>query len=208
MKFIDTLTNSTKNYVQNRLKANASYAHKMEKAKDYNTKMKLEQEIKAGDELQAEVAQCKSLYEDTKLASRIKKDEFLASKFTMALTQEDVATLDNLEKIKVSDNEMRLFFEKYKYNPLALRRLESIANEHNHTDVVMEQVSMSFRKYDEYNAKYKDFEHFCDTKLVEVDNFEPLDPIDKFKQIILEVIYNGLDQQEEALNSIFSALEA
>lgn len=210
LKYLKSMAVSTQSYKKRRLEADKKLRQAIEATKDYNDKIKEENTQKALENHREELARNKALHSDSMVAFETVVKDYLASKFTMDLTEIDLATLDNLSKIKLSPTEIKLQFEKYKHNPLLLRRLEEICNEKDwfageHGKLVKEFSSNLFG-FDYYVERLDEFVRTCENTIREYDSIDPLKEFSELEEITFSihenVLENDLNNITETLSSI------
>lgn len=209
MKSIKMLADSSKRFIKELLAANEVYRKECEEAQAYNAVTKNDKLDQAEQNRVTQLYQLKEVFLDSKKAARNLTEEYLSGKFTMTLSPEDEATLNNLSKIKLSESEMRLHYEKYRNHPLALRRLQTIAKENDvaiHNSALAEAISGNLQDYDYYQSIYSDFESSCDQSLAEIEHINPL-RFGRYDQIIVDVCINTVDNSAESAEKEFSKLE-
>lgn len=205
MKTIDMVADASKNYIHRKLAYEVDYRKKIEETKPYNDviKSKMMQEIE--DNYITEKARLRELYEDAKKASASLMEGFLSKKYTLPLSPEDTATFNNLERINFSENELRVYLEKYKSNPMAIRRLKYITEKKGMA--LKKEIIDTAWDYDFYLNEYNDYITFCDNTIAEIDMLDPTRQIEGTDSILVEICLAGLDQQKEKINKIFAKIE-
>lgn len=209
MKSIKMLADSTKRTINELLAANEAYRSECEKAEAYNAVTKNDKLDQAEQNRVTQLYHLKEVFLDSKKAARNLTEEYLSGKFTMTLSPEDEATLNNLSKIKLSESEMRLHYEKYRNHPLALRRLQTIAKENDvaiHNSALAEVISGNLQDYDYYESIYSDYVRTCDLALTEIENLNP-SRFSEFDQIAVDIQMATVDNAAESTEKEFSKLE-
>lgn len=209
MKSIKMLADSTKRTINELLAANEAYRSECEKAEAYNAVTKNDKLDQAEQNRVTQLYHLKEVFLDSKKAARNLTEEYLSGKFTMTLSPEDEATLNNLSKIKLSESEMRLHYEKYRNHPLALRRLQTIAKENDvaiHNSALAEVISGNLQDYDYYESIYSDYVRTCDLALTEIENLNP-SRFSEFDQIAVDIQMATIDNAAESTEKEFSKLE-
>lgn len=210
LKYLKSMAVSTQSYKKRRLEADKKLRQAIEATKDYNDKIKEENTQKALENHREELARNKALHSDSMVAFETVVKDYLASKFTMDLTETDLATLDNLSKIKLSPTEIKLQFEKYKNNPLLLRRLEEICSGKDwftaeHGELVKEFSSNLFG-FDYYVERLDEFVRTCENTIREYDSIDSLKEFSELEEITFsiheKVLENDLNNITETLSSI------
>lgn len=210
LKYLKSMAVSTQSYKKRRLEADKKLRQAIEATKDYNDKIKEENTQKALENHKEELARNKALHSDSMVAFETVVKDYLTSKFTMDLTETDLATLDNLSKIKLSPTEIKLQFEKYKNNPLLLRRLEEICSGKDwftaeHGKLVKEFSSNLFG-FDYYVERLDEFVRTCENTIREYDSIDPSKEFSELEEITFsiheKVLENDLNNITETLSSI------
>lgn len=210
LKNLESMVASTYAYKERRLAADIELRKKIANAMSYNVTIRLEKELEAKEEHQKLLGNNKNIFEDSMTAAQTIINTFLASKFTMNLNEVDLATLDNLSKIEISPNEMKLQFIKYKDNPLALRRLEQISKnktwgEEIHNTLVAEYAT-NVLGFDYYTEEFDQFIQTCNNTIREYDTLDPEIEMDEFIEIALNIQEKALENELVRIEGVLTSL--
>lgn len=210
LKYLKSMVVATQNYKGRKLEADRKLRQALEASKDYNVTIKEANTQKALEIHRKELERNKELFKDSMMSFEIVIREYIGSKFTMDLTETDLATLDNLSKIKLSPSEIKLQFEKYKHNPLLLRRLEEICNEKDwftgeHGKLVKE-FSLNFLDFDYYINKLEEFVRTCENTVREYDSIDPYIELNEFQKIAISIHENVLENDFNDTTEVLSSI--
>ena len=210
LKYLKSMVVATQSYKGRKLEADRKLRQALEASKDYNVTIKEANTQKALEIHRKDLERNKELFKDSMMSFEIVIREYIGSKFTMDLTETDLATLDNLSKIKLSPSEIKLQFEKYKHNPLLLRRLEEICNEKDwftgeHGKLVKE-FSLNFLDFDYYINKLEEFVRTCENTVREYDSIDPYIELNEFQKIAISVHENVLENDFNDITETLSSI--
>ncbi|MCC9273612.1 MAG: hypothetical protein K8V42_04910 [Enterococcus aquimarinus] len=210
LKYLKSMVVATQNYKGRKLEADRKLRQALEASKDYNVTIKEANTQKALEIHRKDLERNKELFKDSMMSFEIVIREYIGSKFTMDLTETDLATLDNLSKIKLSPSEIKLQFEKYKHNPLLLRRLEEICNEKDwftgeHGKLVKE-FSLNFLDFDYYINKLEEFVRTCENTVREYDSIDPYIELNEFQKIAISIHENVLENDFNDITETLSSI--
>lgn len=210
LKNLKSMVVSTYAYKERRLAADAELRKQIANAQTYNVTIRLEKESEAKEKHQKSLDNNKNIFEDSMTAAQIIINTFLASKFTMDLNEVDLATLDNLSKIEISPNEMKLQFIKYKDNPLALRRLEQISKNKTWGEEIHNTLVAGYATnvlgFDYYAEVFDEFIRTCNNTIREYDTLDPEIEMDEFIEIALNIQEKVLENELVRIDEILSSL--
>ncbi|MHC5374529.1 hypothetical protein ACYSNU_12095 [Enterococcus sp. LJL120] len=202
-EFKQTIT-AYEGYYKARKQIDRNYLAASEEAKQYNVQTASEMEAKAVTNKNVSAAALRHEYNDKLAAILAVVKSFVGSKFSLSLTPEDEATLTNLEKIKLSDSEMKLQLEKFKNNPLALRRLAAI---YDGNDSEMLQIFSQAKGYDYFVGLYKDFMGLAVAGMNALDGTDPRYVDNQFESIDADLALAALEKNLPELEKQFAPLE-
>ena len=210
LKYLKSMVVATQSYKGRKLEADKKLRQALEASKDYNVTIKEANTQKALEIHRKDLERNKELFKDSMMSFEIVIREYIGSKFTMDLTETDLATLDNLSKIKLSPSEIKLQFEKYKHNPLLLRRLEEICNEKDwftgeHGKLVKE-FSLNFLDFDYYINKLEEFVRTCENTVREYDSIDPYIELNEFQKIAISIHENVLENDFNDITETLSSI--
>lgn len=210
LKYLKSMVVATQSYKGRKLEADRKLRQALEASKDYNVTIKEANTQKALEIHRKDLERNKELFKDSMMSFEIVIREYIGSKFTMDLTETDLATLDNLSKIKLSPSEIKLQFEKYKHNPLLLRRLEEICNEKDwftgeHGKLVKE-FSLNFLDFDYYINKLEEFVRTCENTVREYDSIDPYIELNEFQKIAISIHENVLENDFNDITETLSSI--
>lgn len=210
LKYLKSMVVATQSYKGRKLEADRKLRQALEASKDYNVTIKEANTQKALEIHRKDLERNKELFKDSMMSFEIVIREYIGSKFTMDLTETDLATLDNLSKIKLSPSEIKLQFEKYKHNPLLLRRLEEICNEKDwftgeHGKLVKE-FSLNFLDFDYYINKLEEFVRTCENTVREYDSIDPYIELNEFQKIAISIHENVLENDFNDTTEVLSSI--
>lgn len=210
LKYLKSMVVATQSYKGRKLEADRKLRQALEASKDYNVTIKEANTQKALEIHRKDLERNKELFKDSMMSFEIVIREYIGSKFTMDLTETDLATLDNLSKIKLSPSEIKLQFEKYKNNPLLLRRLEEICNEKDwfageHGKLVKEFSSNLFG-FDYYVERLEEFVRTCENTVREYDSIDPYIELNEFQKIAISIHENVLENDFNDITETLSSI--
>lgn len=210
LKYLKSMVVATQSYKGRKLEADRKLRQALEASKDYNVTIKEANTQKALEIHRKDLERNKELFKDSMMSFEIVIREYIGSKFTMDLTETDLATLDNLSKIKLSPSEIKLQFEKYKHNPLLLRRLEEICNEKDwfageHGKLVKEFSSNLFG-FDYYVERLEEFVRTCENTVREYDSIDPYIELNEFQKIAISIHENVLENDFNDITETLSSI--
>lgn len=122
--------------------------------------------------------------------------------FSKSLTPDEEATLSNLEKINLSESERELYLEKFKHNPMALRRLEGMFGSGEGY-----KMSVATRGYDYYIALYQDFMNMAIGGMDDLDGTDPTQVDEEFGTLTADLVVEAMKKQLPQLEEEFEIFE-
>ena len=197
MEAVETLIQSAKNYRDRKLQADYNFRKAVEKLKDYNGTVRAEKTIILKRKWQDEVSHLKALYADTEQATNLIATKKIKNKFTGVLTVDDLATLDNMDKIELTQSEVEILVEKYQESPLALKRIKRRAKE-------LSLDNMYFFNYDYYIEQLQEFIQTVRELPLFVDDILPENDVDERQGIVLSIETKGIEVAGQRFNEVVS----
>ena len=192
-------------YSEKRIALDRLFFDKLEKTKDFTDEKAYEISTKILEEFRSLKNDMRSDTEAAFLTLEKEVESYLFSKFTMTLSAEDAANLDNLAKCELTNAEWDLQFEKYKKNPLALRRLKNLLKDNSFVKVNKTTVN----DYDFYSAAYQDIWNLAKLGINALDGDIPrnVDSDKEISNITIELYINALKARVSEVINQFNALE-
>ncbi|MDH6363265.1 hypothetical protein M2139_000315 [Enterococcus sp. PF1-24] len=195
------------NYYQKRKDIDREFKTGMEAAEEYNAKIKSDRQTELITNQRTNSVRLRQQYNE--LFANIKESVkvFVAGKFTMTLSAEDEATLNNLEKIDLSDAEIELQIDKYKDNPLVLRRLYGLYGGGN--DTIKKMLLLSSEKdYSYYMKVYDDFANLAISGMDSLDAADPMQVDHEYSTITADLVIKALENELTTIEQEFVQLES
>ena len=209
MNEFKTLITTYKGYYTTRKQADLTFKTEMDKTKDYNPTVAAEKQAELKGKYNTDKVAARHHFNDSLATINKSVCDFVGSKFSMSLTPEDEATLSNLEKIELTEDEVLLQYEKFKKNPLALRRLNKIMDDMELPESVDFTINTNNAKnsYDYYISQYNDFEGLAIQGAKDLDGSDPMQVEDEYHALTANIILDALQKELPEIEKVFEPLE-